>query len=184
MGTQFIELSSSHIEFISQQKLFFVATAAKGGRVNISPKGCDSFRVINSNQAVWLNLTGSGNETAAHVLKSSRMTIMFCAFEGSPQILRLYGSAKPIHSADNQWSDYIGLFPEYIGTRQLFLLNIELVQSSCGMSIPLFSYIRDRDNLSNWAEKKGRDGIAKYWKEKNQKSLDGYDTKILELSDI
>ena len=112
------------------------------------------------------------------------MTIMFCAFEGSPKILRLYGTTRAIHRADTQWADYIELFPEYVGTRQLYLLDIEIVQTSCGMSVPLFDYIGDRDSLSNWAEKRGKEGIEKYWEERNQKSLDGYDTNILKLSGI
>ena len=99
MGQRYSELSDKHVEFIAQQKLFFVGTATADSRVNISPKGMDSFRVINNKRVVWLNVTGSGNETAAHVQVTPRMTVMFCAFEGAPLILRLYGTAKVIHKA-------------------------------------------------------------------------------------
>lgn len=182
MGKQYTELSSKHIDFIAQQKLFFVGTAAAEGKVNISPKGGDSFRVLNANQVVWHNLTGSGNETSAHIQLLPRMTIMFCAFEGAPLILRLYGSAKVIHQADPEWQQYITLFPESVASRQLYLLDIDMVQTSCGMSVPFFAYEDDRQQLAAWSEKQGKEGIEAYWLKKNQTSLDGFETNILELS--
>lgn len=184
MGKTFTQLTPQHIDFISQQKLYFVGTAAEEGKVNISPKGGDSFRVLNANQVVWLNLTGSGNETAAHVQQTPRMTVMFCAFEGAPLILRLYGSATAIHQTDAQWNEFIGLFPESHGSRQLYLLDIDMVQSSCGMSVPFYDYVGDRNELANWTEKQGKAGIEKYWAKKNQTSLDGVETHILELSGV
>ena len=110
MGQQFKELSSKHIDFIGNQKIYFVGTAAENGHVNLSPKGDDSLRVIDANTIVWQNLTGSGNESAAHVLLNPRMTIMFCAFEGSPLILRAYGEARVLHRNDAEWSNYIDFF--------------------------------------------------------------------------
>jgi hypothetical protein len=180
MGQKFNELSETHIEFILTQKLFFVGTATADSKVNISPKGMDSFRVINRNRIVWLNVTGSGNETAAHIQMNPRMTIMFTAFEGKPLTLRLYGKATAVHHTDEQWSELYGLFDPTTGARQIFDLDIDLVQSSCGMSIPLFDYVGERDQLSNWAEKKGEAGIREYWEDKNQFSLDGIATHIID----
>ena len=180
MGKQFSELSSKHIEFIDKQKIYFIGTAAETGSVNLSPKGGDSLRVISPTKIAWLNLTGSGNESASHVLQNPRMTIMFCAFEGSPLILRAYGEAEVLHSQDAGWDEYSKLFPESVATRQIFVLDINLVQSSCGMSVPYFSYEDDRDDLAKWSERQGPEGIEKYWLKKNQKSIDGFDTEIAE----
>ncbi len=184
MGKQFSELSVQHIDFISKQKIYFVGTAAETGSVNISPKGGDSLRVINSKEIAWLNLTGSGNESASHVLLNPRMTVMFCAFEGKPLILRAYGSAKVLHQQDKEWDEYSSHFPRSVATRQIFVLDINLVQSSCGMSVPYFSYDEDRDDLAKWSEKQGTVGIEKYWAKKNQKSIDGFETEIIERSGI
>lgn len=179
MGQRYSELSEKHVEFIAQQKLFFVGTATPDSRVNISPKGMDSFRVINSKRVVWLNVTGSGNETAAHIQHNPRMTIMFCAFEGAPLILRLYGTAKVIHKTSPEWQELQTLFPPLPGARQIFDLGVNLVQSSCGMAVPYFTYEGDRELLSDWAEKKGDAGIKEYWAQKNQFSLDGLPTHIV-----
>lgn len=178
MGKQFSELTDKHIEFIEKQKIYFVATAAESGSVNLSPKGGDSLRVINSKQIAWLNLTGSGNESASHVIKSPRMTVMFCAFDGSPLILRAYGQAKVFHSKDDNWGQLASLFPESVAARQIFVIDVDLVQSSCGMSVPYFTYEGDRDDLAKWSAKQGKDGIEKYWLKKNQKSIDGFETEI------
>ncbi|MCL1127911.1 pyridoxamine 5'-phosphate oxidase family protein [Shewanella surugensis] len=184
MGKQFNALQPQHMDFIKQQKIFFVGTAASSGRVNISPKGGDSFRIINENQVIWQNLTGSGNETAAHIYHLSRMTLMFCAFEGNPLILRLYGEATAIHKADKQWQEYIDLFPLSVGTRQFYHLTIDMVQTSCGMSVPFFDYLDDRDQLTNWAEARGPEGIHDYWKNRNQHSIDNMETHIVKLAGI
>jgi len=180
MGQQFESLSEAHIQFIANQKLFFVGTATADSKVNVSPKGMDSFRVINNNRIIWLNVTGSGNETAAHIQLNPRMTIMFTAFEGKPLTLRLYGNATAIHPSDEKWSELYALFESKVGARQVFDLNIDLVQSSCGMSIPLFNYVGERDQLTNWSLKKGEDGIKQYWESKNQFSIDGIPTNIIE----
>ena len=178
MGKQFSSISSELQSFIEKQKLFFVGTAASQGRVNISPKGTDSFRVIDQNKIVWLNLTGSGNETAAHLLQNDRMTIMFCAFEGKPLILRLYGSAKIYHKRDKKFQTYEGLFPKNPGSRQIIELDVDLVQTSCGFGVPLMEYQEDRETLNIWAEKKGPEKIKDYWKQKNTESIDGFETEI------
>ncbi|KXF81917.1 pyridoxamine 5'-phosphate oxidase family protein [Enterovibrio coralii] len=184
MGKQFSELSDKHIEFIEKQKIYFVATAVENGSVNLSPKGGDSLRVINSKQIAWLNLTGSGNESASHVIQNPRMTVMFCAFEGSPLILRAYGQATVLHAKDERWDTFAPLFPKSVAARQIFVLDVDLVQSSCGMSVPYFSYEGDRDDLANWSTKQGKEGIEKYWLKKNQKSLDGFETEIAKRSGL
>lgn len=184
MGKQFSELSDKHIAFIDQQKLYFVGTAADSGSVNLSPKGGDSLRVISPTQIAWLNLTGSGNESAAHVLNNPRMTLMFCAFEGAPLILRAYGQASVLHNKDAEWKKYVSLFPESVAARQIFILDINMVQSSCGMSVPYFSYEGDREDLAKWSEKQGTEGIEKYWLKKNQKSIDGFESEIASRSGL
>jgi hypothetical protein len=182
VGKQFDELSEAHIEFIGKQKLFFVGTAAADGKVNVSPKGLDSLRVLGPRRVIWLNLTGSGNETAAHVLLNPRMTLMFSAFEGPPVILRLYGTAAVYHSGDPQWSDLFRHFDPIPGARQIFDLAIVMVQISCGMAVTYYDYAGDRSELVTWADKQGEDGLHDYWSRKNQASLDGFTTDILARS--
>ncbi|MCK5810888.1 MAG: pyridoxamine 5'-phosphate oxidase family protein [Cocleimonas sp.] len=179
MGQQYTELNDKLIDFIEQQKLYFIGTAAASSRVNISPKGMDSLRILNKNRVIWLNLTGSGNETAAHIDEMSRMTIMFAAFEGNPLILRLYGTAKAVHQNDAEWDGLYAHFDPSVGARQIFDLTIDLVQSSCGMAVPFFDYVEERDQLKKWAVKKGEEGIQAYWQDKNQISLDGKPTHII-----
>ncbi len=180
MGQKYSELNEKLQEFIKQQKIFFVATAAPEGRVNLSPKGMDSFRIISANKIIWLNLTGSGNETAAHLLESNRITVMFCAVEGTPMILRLYGRATVFHPRDDEWNTLAAMFPPIAGARQFIEMDIDLVQTSCGMGVPYFDYMGDRQQLTDWAEKKGDAGLQQYWSDKNQVSLDGKPTGIFE----
>lgn len=163
-------------QFIENQKIFFVATATADSRINLSPKGMDSLRVINGNRVIWLNVTGSGNETAAHVQENPRMTLMFTALEDNPMILRLYGTAKAIHTEDVEWMLLYPLFPSIPGARQIFDLNVDLVQTSCGMAVPLYDYVGEREQLNKWAAKKGKEGLKEYWEEKNTVSLDGKPT--------
>lgn len=179
MGQRYTKLSDKLISFIRNQHMFFVATAGAEGRVNLSPKGADTFRVILETEVVWLNLTGSGNETSTHVQENGRMTVMFCAFEGNPMILRLYGNAEVFHKRDEEFRQYIDLFPELPGNRQIFKMTIDLVQTSCGMSVPYFDFKEERNQLNSWAAKRGDAGIENYWQEKNMVSLDGKGTNIL-----
>lgn len=167
-------------KFIEAQKVFFVATAPKNGRINLSPKGMDSFRVINDKTVQWLSVTGSGNETAAHLINDNRITIMFCAFEGAPNIVRLYGKAKEIKPSNKEWESAIANFTELAGTRQIFDVTIESVQTSCGMSIPFYDYVGERNQLLDWAEDKGQKEIEQYWEDRNQTSIDGLPTNILD----
>lgn len=182
MGKQFSALSDRHTSFIRDQKVFFVGTATDQSKVNISPKGMDSLCVLDEKTILWLNLTGSGNETAAHIQTHPRMTLMFCAFEGSPTILRVYGRATALHRGDAQWESMMAHFEPIPGARQLFLLDIEMVQTSCGTSVPFFDYSGPREQLRDWALKKGEQGLRDYWQEKNQHSLDGIPTGIVEKS--
>ncbi|WP_406684047.1 pyridoxamine 5'-phosphate oxidase family protein [Seonamhaeicola sp. MEBiC1930] len=178
MANFFTEISQDLKAFIEKQKIFFVATATDMGRINLSPKGQDSFRVIEKNKVVWLNLTGSGNETAAHLLKNDRMTVMFCSFEGKPLILRLYGNAKIYHERDIEFNEFIDLFPKIAGTRQIIEMKIESVQTSCGYAVPFMDFKEDRNQLNSWAEKQGEERLNEYRKEKNSRSIDGFETGL------
>lgn len=180
MGRRYSEISDKLKQFIEGQKIYFVGTATACGRVNVSPKGMDSLRVLDKNRIVWLNVTGSGNETSAHVQDNPRMTVMFAAFEGDPMILRLYGNAKVVHRNDPHWDGLYSLFDPIPGARQVFDLAVDLVQTSCGMAVPFFDYLGEREQLKNWAVKKGEEGLRVYWEENNQLSLDGNPTNIVE----
>jgi len=137
--------------------------------------------VIDANTIVWLNHTGSGNESAAHVLLNPRMTIMWCAYEGEPLILRAYGKTKVLHQTAEQWHEYTKLFPSSVASRQIFVLDVSIVQSSCGMSVPYFDY---GDALAKWSDRQGKEGIEKYWVKKNQSSIDGFNTEIIKRAGI
>lgn len=176
MGRQYQSIGTEIQEFIARQRLFFVATATDNSRVNVSPKGMDSLRVLGPNRVLWLNVTGSGNETAAHVQANPRMTLMFCAFEGAPMILRLYGTAKTVHSGDPDWPALFSHFSPLPGARQIFDVSVDLVQTSCGMAVPFFDYSGEREQLNQWAENKGDAGIKDYWQQKNRQSIDGLPT--------
>jgi hypothetical protein len=174
------QLNGTLVDFIRAQPMFFVATAAADGRVNVSPKGLSSLRVMNERQIVWLNLSGSGNETAAHVQECPRMTLMFCAFEGEARILRVYGAAKVIHPRDPEWVDFVASFPAMAGSRQIFVVDIDLVQTSCGTGVPLMSFVAERgptEMLPFYADM-GEEGVKDYWARKNRASIDGKATGI------
>lgn len=179
MAKQFPHLTAQHQDFIEKQHLFFVATAGKEGRVNVSPKGMDSLKILSEDRVVWLNFTGSGNETAAHILDTNRMTLMFCSFDENPLILRIYAEAEVIYRKHKRWSEYADFFPESPGSRQAFDLKIDLVQTSCGFGVPYFEYLGERPTLEKWAEKQGVKGIENYWQDNNRLSLDGRETGII-----
>jgi len=177
MADQFDSLGDDHRRFIENQPVFFVATAAREGRVNVSPKGGPTLVVRDPKSLLWLNLTGSGNETAAHLLDSNRITLMWCAFEGPPLILRVYGRASVIHPEDAEWQACSARLPAQVGARQYFSIDIDLVQTSCGYAVPLMDYREDRTALTKWAEKKGEEGLRDYWRDVNARSLDGLPTR-------
>lgn len=178
MSQQFDAIDDRRRAFIEAQHLYFVATAAMEGRVNVSPKGLDTLRVLGPNRVVWLNLTGSGNESAAHLRENPRMTLMFCSFAREPLILRLYGVAREIQPDDPAWDELYALFGPRHGARQIFDMTIDLVQTSCGYAVPYMSFESDRPLLDDWAEKKGSEGISDYWRQKNVVSIDGLPTGL------
>ena len=173
-------LTERYIDFINDQRLFFVATAAADGKVNMSPKGMDTLRILDDHRIVWLNLSGSGNETAGHLAEHDRITLMFCAFQGNALILRVYGRGRVIHPRDAEWDDLIGLFPTLAGSRQIIDVNIDGVQQSCGSGVPKFDLVEDRgpQELLPFYEKMGEDGVKRYWEKKNTVSIDGKPTHI------
>jgi hypothetical protein len=173
-------LETRHRDFIAAQRLFFTATGTADGRFNLSPKGMDSLRVIDAHQVAYLDLTGSGNETAAHLKHDGRMTMMWCSFDADPLILRLYGRGHAVRRQDAEWSGLHRHFPALQGERQIILLEIESVQTSCGYAVPMYTFDGERDTLTRWAEKKGAVGLLDYWREKNQVSIDGLPTGLLE----
>ena len=178
MSDFYKKLEPKHIEFIQKQKMFFVATADSESTINLSPKGLDTFRVVDGGTVAWLNLTGSGNETAAHVLADGRMTVMMCSFDKNPLILRLYGKAYFIIPQDPEWAEHLNKFGEWPGARQIFIMDIDRIQTSCGFAVPLYDFVGERETLNKWAIKKGEEGISDYWKEKNTKSIDGKPTGL------
>lgn len=177
MADFFDALTEEHQRFITRQHVFFVATAAADGRVNLSPKGGPSVVPLGPDRLLWLNLTGSGNETAAHVLERNRITLMWTAFDGPPLILRVYGRARAIHPDDPGWDACVARIPAPVGARQYFEVAVDSVQTSCGYQTPLMDYREDRKALDKWAEKKGEDGIRAYWAERNAESIDGLPTR-------
>jgi hypothetical protein len=178
MGKRFDALTEDHIGFIAAQPLFFVATAARNGRVNLSPKGMDSLRVLAPGRILWLNATGSGNETAAHLADSDRITLMWCSFSARPMILRAYGQARALHRADADWPALAALLPDLPGARQIVDCTIDLVQSSCGYAVPFMDFRAERPVLRDWAVGKGEAGLRDYWAARNDRSLDGAPTGI------
>lgn len=163
-------------EFILRQRMFFVATAPSSGRINISPKGADTFRILDDNHVAYLDITGSGNETAAHLLDNGRFTVMFCSFAEDPLILRLYGTGETLRPGQSGWQELVQHFPEFPGVRQIMRLHIQSAQTSCGYAVPHYDYQGERDTYLRWAEKKGPSGLAAYQAEKNRLSIDGLPT--------
>ena len=180
MARFFPALEARHRAFIATQKIFFTASGTADSRLNLSPKGMDSLRVLSDTRVAYLDLTGSGNETAAHLRHDGRMTLMWCSFDADPLILRLYGRGRAVRRQDGEWDELRHRFPELPGERQLIVLDIESVQTSCGYAVPMFGYQGERDTLARWAEKKGAAGLSDYWREKNQVSIDGLPTGLLE----
>jgi hypothetical protein len=184
MSKFFEKIEPALREFIERQHMFFTASATADSRINLSPKGSDSLRVLGPSQVAYLDQTGSGNEAAAHLRADGRLTIMFCAFEGSPMILRLYGHGTPLPRGADEYERILATAfdgHEPPGARQIVVLDVESVQTSCGYSVPLYDYKEDRLTLQNWASRKGENGIRDYWREKNTASIDGLPTGMLEV---
>lgn len=178
MGKVYPSILPEHEAFIEQQQVFFVGTAAQDGHVNLSPKGHDVFRILSPNQVAYLDLTGSGNETSAHLNQVNRITYMFMAFDGKPMILRLYGDGTVVLPGTAEWEALIQHFNMIPGARQIIVSQIEQVKTSCGFSVPFYTYEGERDTLIQWAEKQGEDGLKRYRQNKNSVSMDGFVTPI------
>jgi Pyridoxamine 5'-phosphate oxidase len=180
MGHQSSAINAHQRAFIERQKIFFVATAAPKGRVNVSPKGMATLRVLGMNEIAYLDCTGSGSETRAHLLASDdkRLTVMFCAFEGAPLILRLYGQGQSLMRGTAEYRAMLRHFEETPGARQIVRLAVDLVQTSCGRGVPLFDYKEDRQDLvRQWARQRP-ENMRTFWALKNAESIDGLPTKF------
>ena len=180
MANQYDQITPTLQSFIKAQPLFFVATAplSEHGHVNLSPKGYDTFCILSSHQVAYLDLTGSGNETSAHLAENGRITFMFCSFSGSPQILRLYGEGETVLPGAERWDELLAQFPDYPGIRQIIIASIHLVQTSCGYGVPLMELHRDRETMARWAASKGEERLVAYRGDNNRKSLDGLPTPL------
>jgi hypothetical protein len=162
--------------WIEAQHLFFVATSplAAGGHINLSPRGTPgTFVVIDEHTVAWLDLTGSGAETIAHLRENGRIVIMFCGFEGPPQIVRLHGRGRVVVPLQSEWASFAGHFPDKLGARAIVVVDVTRVSDSCGYSVPLFEFVGDRDLLDRWSENKGEEKLEAYREAKNSESIDG-----------
>ena len=180
MGKTLDSITPELREFIERQKMFFVATAplSAAQHINLSPKGLDCFRVLSAKRVGYLDLTGSGNETSAHIEENGRITFMFCAFEGKPMILRLYGRGRTVLPSSSEWSELAKAFPTFPGVRQIMVAEIERAMTSCGFAVPRYEFTKHRTELIKYAEKKGPEGLARYQREKNAVSIDGIPTTL------
>jgi hypothetical protein len=175
VADRFAELSPDLAQWWREQPVFFVATApaGDGGHVNLSPKGYDTLRVLGPQRVAYLDLTGSGVETIAHLRENARITLMACAFTGNPRISRIYGRGI-VHEVGTPGFDALAPdFPPLPGRRSIIEVEVERVTTSCGYAVPLMDLVDDRDRLKVWAEKKGDDGVVAYWASKNRESIDG-----------
>lgn len=175
MGKSHTEIDEHLSEFIQQQRAFFVATApsAASGHINVSPKGLDSFRILGPKKVAYLDLVGSGVETIAHVNENGRIVLMFCAFQGPPNLVRLHGIARVLRPNEPEFSELVSCFPAYDSTRSVIAVDLTRVSSSCGYGVPLMKYEGERPQLFAWAQKKGPEGLKAYQREKNSRSVDG-----------
>ena len=180
MAKFYTELNESLREFIAAQHIYFNASAPLKGRINISPKGLDTFRILNDRCVAYLDLTGSECETAAHIAENGRLTLMFCSFDTQPLILRLYGRGRVIHMRDPEWSKLHSQFPNYPGERQIILLDIETIMTTCGFAVPRYEYKGERDQLTEFACKMGDERMDEYRRVKNQTSIDGLPTYLFD----
>jgi hypothetical protein len=178
MSKKFNRLEADHLRLIGASHIFFVASAAAEGRVNVSPKGRDSLRVLGPNRILWRNLTGSGNETAGHLRRVNRITLMWCSFDARPLVLRAYGQARVATPVDPDWDGLNAAFPPDRGARQIFDVAVDLVQTSCGFAVPFMDFTGERDTLQRWAEARDGAQMRAYWREKNARTIDGYATGI------
>ncbi|WP_018231139.1 pyridoxamine 5'-phosphate oxidase family protein [Thioalkalivibrio thiocyanodenitrificans] len=182
MGKILNFITPAQATFIRAQPVYFVATAprADNGHVNLSPKGLDSFRMLSPNAVAYLDLTGSGNETAAHLKENGRITLMFCAFEGAPGIVRLYGQGRVVRPGDPDWAGLVRQFPDFPGIRQIVRVDVRHTQTSCGFGVPEMNMVGQRDALEAWARRRGPEGVVAYQRLRNHVSIDGLPAPGLE----
>lgn len=178
MAKFYSELNEKLRDFIAAQHLFFTGTGAASGRINVSPKGMNSLMVIDDHTLGYMDLTGSGNETAAHLKHDGRITLMWCSFDADPLILRVYGRGSVISKHANDWPLWQARFDTLPGERQVIVVRIDSVQTSCGYAVPEYRFGGDRQTLARWAEKKGVEGVREYQRERNSVSIDGLPTGI------
>jgi len=165
-------------QFIARQQVFFVATAPTHGRINLSPKGMDTFRVISANRVIYLDITGSGNETAAHLLENGRITLMFCSFDETARILRLYGHGRTLHARDANWNEYLATFKPEQGVRQIMEIEVDSVMTSCGYGVPRMENFKQRGTLHQYWEKRDQRALVAYQHKENERSIDGLPTGL------
>jgi|SRR5208282_2302024 len=182
MSKFFDRLTPELTEFVCAQLVFFVATAAPDGRINLSPKGMDTFRVLDEKRVAYLDLTGSGNETAAHLLRDGRITMMFCSFDKKAEIARIYGRGAVIRPDHARFPELIANFPKLPGVRQIMEIRVESAMTSCGYAVPRMSEMTARDTLEKYWSKSGEEAIEKYWQTHNLRSIDGLPTGIAETT--
>lgn len=180
MAKQFARIGDDHRRFIEAQHIFFAGSAGPEGRVNVSPKGMDSLRILGPNRILWLNLTGSGNETAGHLLENPRMTLMWCSFTTRPLILRCFGTARAVHPGEDGWPGLAGHFRAHRGARQVFDMDVDRVQTSCGYAVPFMEYLRERDTIDTWTEAKSDDDLRAFRAANNRVTIDGKPTGLPE----
>ena len=181
MGKQFERIGRKHATFIGQQHVFFTASAAATGRVNVSPRSTGAFRILNPTTVTYLDETGSGNETAAHLLLTGRLTLMFCSFGADPMILRLYGQGRSLWKGSDEYMSvlrtaYDNMQPP--GARQIVRIEVEMLQVSCGNGVPMFEFTMDRPTLRQRAAAKGEDWLTTYRRDNNAVSIDGFETGL------
>ena len=174
----FPALTADHRDFVARQPVFFVATTAPKARTNLSPKGMDSFRVLDDRTVAYLDVAGSGNETNAHLLADGRITIMFCAFDNPALIFRIYGRGRAVLPQDAEWAETAASFALLPGTRQIFVIAIDQVQTSCGWGVPHMTFDRERQTLRKYGEKFSPEQMLDYWGKAEGTSIDGLPTRL------
>ncbi|MCA9888588.1 MAG: pyridoxamine 5'-phosphate oxidase family protein [Anaerolineae bacterium] len=184
MAKFFDTLSEQHQDWIKEQKIFFVGSAPLDGdgHVNVSPKGYDCLRILDANTVAYLDLTGSGNETSAHIMENGRLTFMWCAVEGPANIMRVYGHGEVVLQGSERWQELAPLFELFPGARQIIVNHIDTVQTSCGYGVPFFDYKEERMTLQKYAINQGEEATKAYQQEKNQVSIDGLPTPLSTVS--
>ena len=178
MSAWFDTITPELKEFIGAQKVFFVATAPHEGRINLSPKGMDTFRVLDNRRVIYLDFAGSGNETAAHLFQNGRITIMFCSFDRNTEIARLYGRGRTVRPGDPRWSEYLAMFPAEPGVRQIMEIAIDSAMTSCGYAVPRLEGLAERDTLRKYWQNRTTTELADYQQAKNLASIDGLPTGL------